>query len=144
MQQEQTTALAAESDPSEMPPEVRLEKFTNSGRLRLRITSSLQIPQETLVLLAQDENLISDMITVAVKRYEEEELEEDASIQFSWDLVQMDGDAIDIKLNFDAPLSISQDDEADLIYIQLSLSQFEDSNGKTLPESLIKMFEVPR
>mmetsp|Transcript_14028 Transcript_14028/g.19130 ORF Transcript_14028/g.19130 Transcript_14028/m.19130 type:complete len:93 (-) Transcript_14028:46-324(-) len=49
-----------------------------------------------------------------------------------------------LKLNFTNRDQVSFADEADLIFMQLELGDYFDADGLNLPESLVKVFEIPR
>ena len=55
-----------------------------------------------------------------------------------WELIQIDGNGIELKINFTKPLLISSDDEPDVLLIQLNLSELKDDNGISLPKSVVK------
>ena len=55
-----------------------------------------------------------------------------APLMDGWNLVSLDSNGFEIKLNFTNPIAISADDEPDLLLLQLDLSQFKDQNGKSL------------
>ena len=60
-----------------------------------------------------------------------------------WDLISLNPDGIDFRLNFTNPIAISTGDEPDLILIQMDLSDYKDENGESLPASVVKYFPIP-
>ena len=54
-----------------------------------------------------------------------------------------DGQEIDIKLEFDNPLAISQGDEPDFAVVILNMSKFKTENGQKLPDGIIKRVPLP-
>ena len=54
-----------------------------------------------------------------------------------------DGQDIDIKLQFDNPLMISQGDEPDFAVVILNLGDIELEDGTKLPNGIIKRIPLP-
>ena len=51
---------------------------------------------------------------------------------------------MELKLEFNQPIEVSQGDQPDFIVVQASLSEFPDENGNYLPDSFLKKMELPR
>ena len=82
----------------------------------------------------------------AVKDYipdEDEIADVGLPIMDGWTLVSLTADGFDLDLNFTDPLRVSSGDEPDLLLIQLNLSDFEDSEGNKMPESVVKYALIP-
>ena len=47
----------------------------------------------------------------------------------NWTLTELNENSLSIKLEFQEPLAISQEDKSDLLLMNLALSDFEDENG---------------
>ena len=61
----------------------------------------------------------------------------------SWTVVSVSSKLIEIDLEFDQPLNVSQGDSRDQLLIQLNLKHFPDENDLRLPASLVKTKEIP-
>ena len=61
-----------------------------------------------------------------------------------WDISAFDSYGFDFNLNFEDPIEVSQNDRPDMVFIQLSLGEFKDVAGRSLPQSVIKATEIPR
>ena len=55
----------------------------------------------------------------------------------SWELIYLESDGFEIKLNFTDTLQVSADDEPDLLLIQLDMSMLTDEHGNSLPASIV-------
>ena len=64
-------------------------------------------------------------------------------IMDGWELISLDKDGFELKLNFTNPIKISGGEEPDLLLIQLDLSDFLDENGNPMPESVVKYSPIP-
>ena len=60
-----------------------------------------------------------------------------------YQLLEIDGNGFEIKISFNNPLYISTGDEPDLVLIQIELGEFKDSNGQSLPLSVVKYIQIP-
>ena len=54
-----------------------------------------------------------------------------------WSIEETSSKGIKIKLNFEKPSEVGVGDEDDLLFIQVNLSAFKDSNDAGLPTSVI-------
>lgn len=54
-----------------------------------------------------------------------------------------DGQEIDIKLEFENPLNISQGDEPDFAVVILNFARFKTEDGQKLPDGIIKKVPLP-
>ena len=61
----------------------------------------------------------------------------------SWNIVSVGDKLIEIDLNFDQPLQVSQGDESDKLIVQVDLSQFPDEHGARLPISVNRIKDIP-
>ena len=65
-------------------------------------------------------------------------------IKLSWKLVDLNEDLLNIKITFDDPLAVSQDEEADFALVKIEgFDKFVDANGKSLPKTLVKKIALP-
>ena len=64
-------------------------------------------------------------------------------IPSSWELTSIGEKGLEIKLKFKDAASVSQGDYIDTVYLQMELSEFEDSNGQKLQESIVKQYKIP-
>ena len=78
---------------------------------------------------------LASLIEVFAVQQEEAENGEQPKepVMDGWELISIDANGINLKLDFTNPVAISGDDEPDLLLIQLDLSSFEDENGNKLP-----------
>ena len=56
----------------------------------------------------------------------------------SWEIITVSKDQIEIKLDFFAPLQVSQGEEPDILMLQLQLSDFPDEKNGVLPPQVFK------
>ena len=60
----------------------------------------------------------------------------------SFNVVKVDDDGIDFDVIFSNPITVSTEDEPNLLVVLLDLSDFEDSDGKKLPASVLKIVNI--
>ena len=60
-----------------------------------------------------------------------------------WELISLSANGLELAMNFTDPLRISAGEEPELLFIQLTLSDFEDAQGNKLPESIVKYVLIP-
>ena len=153
-QRELVKKQAAESTSSDSrPPETRIDKFSNSGSMKMRFTAPVKVPdgtqdkiqeqtKENRRRLADGQPPVDSLIQVfAVKEGEEDEDDPTiigGPIMDAWELLSIDSNGFELQLNFTNPLQVSAGEEPDLLLIQLDMSDFEDENGQKLPESVVK------
>ena len=71
--------------------------------------------------------------------------EETVDLNFkSWSVKSVSSRKIQVDLEFEEPLEVSQGDYADLLVVQANFKEFKDENGNHLPESLVKKKDLPR
>ena len=49
-----------------------------------------------------------------------------------------------IRLTINDPLDVSSGEEPDYVYIQISMDEYKDINGRALPASIVKYYQMPR
>ena len=79
---------------------------------------------------------------ICVRKIEPEE--DEGVLLKDWTLTEFDKTGFKIKLSFHEPILISSGDEADVVLVQLNLSDFEDKDGLSLPDCVLKAKEIPR
>ena len=134
-----------------MPLEARIKKIDSSGHCRVEFTKKVVVPDDAEEILKQEQrdNLKAGARTKRINVYvvQDEENNEDDEVRRTilkdWELLVFDTDGIDLKLNFNDPLDVSMRDIADLLVLQLELSEFKDSDGLQLPESIVKYITIP-
>ena len=75
---------------------------------------------------------------------EEDEDDDRGSVINGWDLTNLDKDGISIELSFGSALAVSSRDKPDLLLVQLDLGEYKGLNGLPMPDSMVKMIEIPR
>ena len=158
LRQREKTKEEAGKASGPLPPETRVSKFTNAGSLKMAFTESIKVPEGTSDLikkqtvenrrrLAEGEAPEQSLIQVFAVKEEgadpDEVMATGGPIMDGWELISLDGEGFELQLNFTNPIMISGDEQPDLLLIQLDLSSFEDSNGKKLPESVVKYQRIP-
>ena len=149
-QREEITARVAATLPDPVP-EVRWLKITGAGKAIMYFTRPLDVPVDAIELINNDrqarllrKDLPPDTIRIDVlvlRQTEDFELTE--PLLTDWKLTRLDEKGLEIDLNFAQPLSISQEGQPDLLFVELSFGQFKDSDGNNLPESNLKRKEIP-
>ena len=114
------------------PPETRVDKFSNSGSMKMRFTAPVNIPSGTQEKidetnkvnrrrLADGQAPLDSLIQVfAVKEGEDDEDDPTiigGPIMDNWELLSLDSDGFELQLNFTNPLQISAGEEPDLLLI---------------------------
>ena len=96
--------------------------------------------QDTTRLLAAGENGGKNIVDVRFVNQQGESL----AIDDVKPIIRVkDGQEIDIKLQFDNPLMISQGDEPDFAVVILNLGDFPTEDGTKLPDGIIKKIPLP-
>ena len=68
----------------------------------------------------------------------------DVDINLKWEIRNITEDFVDIKITFTNPIEVSQEDEADFVIITMTgFEIFVDSNGRNLPNILLKKIAIP-
>ena len=62
----------------------------------------------------------------------------------NWRVTHYDSRNIKVKVDFADPMLISQEDDEDWLIMSISMSQFKDTDGNYLPESLVKSQMIER
>ena len=60
-----------------------------------------------------------------------------------WSIVSVSGKQVDIQLNFDRPLLVSQN-KPDKIYFKIRMSMWKTSDQKSLPDLVVEKKEIVR
>lgn len=61
-----------------------------------------------------------------------------------YEILDITESEIVVQLDIPKPLEVSNDDKPDRLFYQLDLGELESYDGKKMPDSLVKYFEVPR
>ena len=60
-----------------------------------------------------------------------------------WQVTSVESKLIELQLEFDKPLNVSQSELPDALLVQAMLSAFPDENGNFLPPAVMKRKEIP-
>ena len=71
-----------------------------------------------------------------------EEEEEDENLR-SWQIVSVAPKLIEVDLEFDKPIYVSQGEVADKLIVQVGLSDYPDEFDATLPASVNRVKDIP-
>ena len=75
--------------------------------------------------------------------YKGDELIEDENL-LSWEIVSVSSTLIEIDLEFENPVQVSQGDNNDRLITQVALSRYPDENQNRLPASIYRIKDIPR
>ena len=95
------------------PPEVRLGKITSSGRVRIEFTNSMSFPSKE-EFIELNKKLGNKLLDLVMMKGEEEE--EDENLR-SWQIISVDPKLIEVDLEFEKPIYVSQGEVADKLIV---------------------------
>eukprot|EP00353_Schmidingerella_taraikaensis_P006239 CAMPEP_0185573960 /NCGR_PEP_ID=MMETSP0434-20130131/5526_1 /TAXON_ID=626734 ORGANISM="Favella taraikaensis, Strain Fe Narragansett Bay" /NCGR_SAMPLE_ID=MMETSP0434 /ASSEMBLY_ACC=CAM_ASM_000379 /LENGTH=111 /DNA_ID=CAMNT_0028190349 /DNA_START=490 /DNA_END=825 /DNA_ORIENTATION=+ len=64
-------------------------------------------------------------------------------IMSGWTLEKLDQEGMSLKLDQHNPLEVSSALKPDLLLVQLDLGDFQSAEGVKMPESVVKLIEIP-
>ena len=127
----QTENVALLKSGKPMPPEARVGTFDNNGGVSMGFTQSLNIPEGTTDEIKKQKEVNRrrleaglppekskvEVFAVKAEGAEPDDDSEKTPVMDGWELISLDANGINFKLNFSSPLGVSSDGSPDLLLI---------------------------
>lgn len=99
-------------------------------------------PDNMLDVIRQSEGSERSLLSLELIPFDHEETS--LSRLQDWSITSVDSEWIKIKLQFEAPLEVSQGEESDLLFILANLQAYPDVDGLTLPQNFYQEVALPK
>ena len=122
------------------PPEVRLGRIGANGRVKLEFTNAMIFPSEREFILLNEKSG-NELIELVMLKGDEDVQDDNLK---SWKIISVSPTLIEIDLEFENPVQVSQGDNNDRLITQVALSRYPDENQNRLPASINRIKDIPR
>ena len=122
------------------PPEVRLGRIEANGRVKLEFTNAMIFPSEREFILLNEKSG-NELIELIMLKGDEDVQDDNLK---SWKIISVSPTLIEIDLEFENPVQVSQGDNNDRLITQVALSRYPDENQNRLPASINRIKDIPR
>ena len=122
------------------PIEIQLSSVSTDGKMELKFSEELQIP-ENLGLMIKSRKCEDDSILeiAMIDPYSQV----NNNLQY-WTIESVSGTGLFIKLHFERPLQVSQDDKPDQLFFHIRMSMWKTLDNRSLPELVVETKDIVR